>query len=225
MLEGEIVIDKDEKLEAMTGAINRLAHDYNNFLAAVEGYTELILRETPSASQTASDLGEIKTVCDKMAALNKKLLSFARRKSPLTEEINLCELIDQNASYFSKKCQNHIFKVSKNDVFLKGSSDQITELISHLLENACLFSPEKSEIELGCSYEGKNPFLFVRDHGPGFPDNPVRFFYPYETTKSERLGLGLSCAYGIAMRHKAFFRIIKTSEHNEIRTVFEADNG
>ncbi|MEW5950596.1 MAG: HAMP domain-containing sensor histidine kinase [Elusimicrobiota bacterium] len=220
MFEGEKIIEADEKLEAMCSAVNRIAHDYNNFLAAVQGYADLILRDLPQDSQNASDIKEIKSACEKMALFNKKLLCFARRKEPALEEINLSELLDQDSSYFSKKCSNHTLKINKTDSFVKGSSDQIIELLSELIENACIFSPPNSQIEITCGYDSQSPFLSVKDRGPGLGENPIKFFYPYETTKPERQGWGLSKAYGIAVRHKAFFKIIKTKEFNEVRLIF-----
>lgn len=220
MFEGEITIEADEKLEAMCAAVNRIAHDYNNFLAAVQGYADLILRDLPQDSQNAADIKEIKSACEKMSLFNKKLLCFARRKDPALEEMNLSELLEQNFSYFSKKCANHILKINRTDSFVKGASDQITELLSELIENACIFSPNNSQIEIACGYDNQLPFLSVKDRGPGFAENPIKFFYPYETTKPERQGLGLSKAYGIAVRHRAFFKIIKNKEFNEVRLIF-----
>lgn len=222
----EITVEKDEKLEAMAPVISRIAHDYNNFLAAVEGYAELLLRDLPPDSQNAQDVMEIKLSCEKMAAANKKLLAFARRKEPPAEKINLSELMEENYTLFSKNCGKSSLNLKAENVFLEANREQIRDLISILLSCACKDGAEGSSITLGCCYENKLPCIYAEKSQAYLSADLNRLFYPYETGTSAESGLELSMAYGIAVRHNAYFRII--SEKNGvsgIRVIFRGKNG
>ncbi|GAB4029016.1 MAG: hypothetical protein Fur0012_02660 [Elusimicrobiota bacterium] len=219
----EIIIEKDEKLEAMAPVISRIAHDYNNFLAAVEGYAELLLRDLPPYSQNAQDVQEIKLSCEKMAATNKKLLAFARRKEPPVEKINLSELLEENCAVFSKNCGKSSLNLKAENVFLEGNREQVRDLISILLSCACKDGAEGSSITLGCCYESKMPCIYVEKSQAWLNGDINRLFYPYEPQDQ---GLDLAMAYGIVARHNAYFKII--SEKNGatgIRVIFRGKNG
>lgn len=213
------IVDKDDKLEAMAPVVSRIAHDYNNFLAAVEGYAELILRELPQDSQNAQDVKEIKLSCEKMAAENKKLLSFARRRPPVKEKVNLSDLISEYTPFVCKNFENRKIDIKTENVFLDASVDQVRDLLSALIEYSHRCSTTEKNIEIGCKYEDSSPCLYVKYSGNviGESDLP-HIFYPYKSSGEKDFGLAI--AYGIAVRHNAFFKIKSDRQECEIDVIF-----
>jgi len=213
------IVEKDDKLEAMASVVSRIAHDYNNFLAAIEGYSELLLRELPQGSQNVQDVKEIKLSCEKMAAENKKLLSFARRKQPIREKANLSDLISEHMPSIYKNFENRKINIKTENVFLDASRDQIKDLLSALIEYSHKHSAPGKSLEIGCKYENSFPCIYVKYSGNRIKESDLpRLFYPYESSSEKDFGLAI--AYGIAIRHNAFFKIKSSQEESEINVIF-----
>jgi two-component system cell cycle sensor histidine kinase/response regulator CckA len=87
MLENQLV--QSERVEAVSRLASRMAHDLNNTLMILTGYSEELLTELPAGSALRADVQEILAATDRMSGLTSQLLSFARRQGGAVTEMDL----------------------------------------------------------------------------------------------------------------------------------------
>ena len=87
MLEDQLV--QSERVEAVSRLASRMAHDLNNMLMILTGYSEELLTGLPAGSTLRADVQEILAATDRMSGLTSQLLSFARRQGGAAPEIDL----------------------------------------------------------------------------------------------------------------------------------------
>ena len=87
MLEDQLV--QAERVDAVSRLASRMAHDLNNTLMILTGYSEELLTALPAGSTMRSDVQEILTATERMGGLTSQLLSFTRRQGPVTTEMDL----------------------------------------------------------------------------------------------------------------------------------------
>ncbi|HTW64173.1 MAG TPA: response regulator [Bryobacteraceae bacterium] len=87
MLEDQLV--QAERVEAVSRLASRMAHDMNNTLMILTGYSEELLTALPAGSTLRSDVQEILAATEKMSGFTSQLLSYARRQGPVAEEMEL----------------------------------------------------------------------------------------------------------------------------------------
>ena len=80
---------QSQKLEAIGRLAGGVAHDFNNMLTAIGGYTALALDQAPTSSSLEGDLDEIRKATDRAALLTRQLLAFSRKQVLLPELLNL----------------------------------------------------------------------------------------------------------------------------------------
>lgn len=204
-------LEKDSYLEAMAEPIGRIAHDYNNIIAAVEGYCELALNGLEEGSQIYRDINEIKQVVEEAAKFNRQLLFFSRRKNITKEEVDLSYFIESNK--YEEYVSPFTLKFELESVKAAINKEQINDLIMILLKNAMEASSTQGIIKIKTGRD-IYPFISITDFGTGIKkENLSKIFYPYFTDKQGHRGLGLSLAYGIISRHNA--KIIVNTEYGK----------
>ena len=80
---------QSQKLEAIGRLAGGVAHDFNNMLTAIGGYTALALDQAPAGSALDGDLDEIRKATDRAALLTRQLLAFSRKQVLMPELLNL----------------------------------------------------------------------------------------------------------------------------------------
>ncbi len=197
-----------------------VAHELGTPLNVVSGRAGLIASGKLSDDDIAGSAATIKAEADRMTAIIRKLLDFARRNTPQRSPADLnCvarETVDL-LSALARKRQVEIV-VHTDDEPLVSSVDvgQIQQVLTNLIMNAVAAMPEggRIDVKLNCvratspddAEAGEADFvcLAVRDEGTGIaPEHVDQIFEPFFTTKDvgEGTGLGLSIAYGIVQEH------------------------
>lgn len=213
---------RSQRMEAFGQLAGGVAHDFNNFLTTILGYSDLLLTERAVHGTVANHISEIRDAADRAAALTNQLLAFSRRQAlePTVLEVNslvtqversLLPLLGENISI---ECDLHHLKEGAH---VKADEGQLTQIILNLAVNARDAMPHggrltiaTSVLELGpddpattCAGElgpGEYVVLTVRDNGTGMTDEvKARLFEPFFTTRgsTQRSGLGLATSYGI----------------------------
>jgi CheY-like chemotaxis protein len=219
-------------MEAFGQLAGGVAHDFNNFLTTILGYSDLLLEERHIKGNLAEHVTEIRAAAGRASALTQQLLAFSRKQplEPVTVEVNsivtnlersLLRLIGENISVV---CDVH---QEKEGAHIKADPSQLTQIILNLAVNArdampnggelaiktgvCeLDATKKSLFSCGECVVGKFVVITIADNGTGMTEEvKAHLFEPFFSTKTdhERSGLGLATCYGIVHQSGGHLRV------------------
>ncbi|MGA1823661.1 MAG: two-component system sensor histidine kinase NtrB [bacterium] len=210
----------DEKMEAMERLAGCMAHDFNNILTSILGYSELILNTVDEDNPMREDINEIREAGKRAASITQQLLIFSSKQELLREEVNLTTAINSMARKLQSLAGKKIMLSIEADPHVDtifADRKQIEQVIMNFAINACdamidggnLIINIKNETIPSYSPE-KFVCIMVEDNGIGMTDGTIaRIFEPFFSTskKKNRSGLGLSTAYGIIKKHKGWIEV------------------
>ena len=198
-----------EKMAAVGQLVSGVAHEVNNPLAAILGFTDLLLESQELPESARDSLRVILQEAERTKVIVQNLLSFARQMPAQRQPVQLNAVLRRTLQLRSYDFVSHgleiVQRLSEDLPEIVGDSHQLQQVFLNILNNAYdalgeTRRPGRIEIE-SCHRDGFVEVLF-RDNGPGiaFPD---RIFDPFFTTKEvgRGTGLGLSICYGIVREH------------------------
>jgi len=205
-----------EKMTGLGQLVAGVAHEINNPLASILGYSQLLMKQ-PFPQAVQKKLLTISSEAERMAKIVRNLLSFARRHAPEKQHQNLNSIIEETLSlkaYHLRSRQIMILKqLDPNLPPTMLDLHQIQQVLINLLNNAeqaMVEAHRGTTIRLATrAVEGRIE-MRVSDDGPGVPPEiQERIFEPFFTTKKEGAGtgLGLSLCYGIVEEHGGKIRV------------------
>jgi two-component system, cell cycle sensor histidine kinase and response regulator CckA len=214
-----------QKLEALGRLAGGIAHDLNNALTAIAGYSELTLNALPGDHPVRDDVDEIRRAAGRATSVTRQLLAFSR-KQPLEPRVfDLNEVVGNLARLLERLLGPEI---QLETVLFGGlppihaDPGQIEQVIINLAVNARDAMPEGGRIALATSVEhiargsgrgaaqippGAYVVLRVADTGHGMSrEVQARVFEPFFTTKpaGKGTGLGLSMVWGTVKQSGGF---------------------
>ena len=210
---------QSQRLEAIGTLAGGVAHEINNPIMGITGYTQLILDEAAPDSPISSYAREITKESARVAAIVKNLLSFARQDTQPSRPANVHDIIADTLLLIKTVIRHDEIDlqvdVPANLPALSCRSEQLRQVIMNLLTNARdalngaypQRDPRKIiQITARTFDENNRPWIriTVADHGPGIPPEiRDRLFDPFFTTKpsGQGTGLGLSISHGIVREH------------------------
>ena len=208
-----------QKMEAVGRLAGGVAHDFNNMLSVIIGYSELLLERADTDGQVRKQCEEIKRAGDRAASLTRQLLAFSRQQVLEPRVLNLNTSVAEIEKMLRRLIGEDIDLRTSLDPTLglvKADPGQIEQVIMNLALNARDAMPgggkliiETSNTELDDEYAlhhppcivGRYVILAVTDSGVGMSqETKARIFEPFFTTKElgKGTGLGLSTVYGVA---------------------------
>ena len=208
-----------QKMEAVGRLAGGVAHDFNNMLSVIIGYSELLLERADTDGQVRKQCEEIKRAGDRAASLTRQLLAFSRQQVLEPRVLNLNTSVAEIEKMLRRLIGEDIDLRTSLDPTLglvKADPGQIEQVIMNLAVNARDAMPkggkliiETSNTELDDEYAlhhppcivGRYVILAVTDSGVGMSqETKARIFEPFFTTKElgKGTGLGLSTVYGVA---------------------------
>jgi two-component system NtrC family sensor kinase len=198
---------RSEKLAAIGQLVAGVAHELNNPLTSIVGYTELISDDIPEGP-ARQKLGKMLREAQRMKRIIENLLRFARQNSLEKKSANLEVLLQDVLALREYHLHNQDIEVQVQIEpglpHVALDEDQFKQILLNLLNNSidALDGNSRKRIRIEASCNNGRVMLSFDDNGNGFTD-VNRVFDPFYTTKpvGKGTGLGLSICYGIVKEH------------------------
>jgi two-component system NtrC family sensor kinase len=200
------------KLAAVGEMAAGIAHELNNPLTTVTGFSELLLDGMPAEAPNRADLELVLKEARRAGEVVRQLLDFARQGDRIRAHADFNQIVQDVIALTS-----HLIRTSGVALSLQlgpglpevlVDRNQLQQVILNLIHNSLQAMPAGGDLEIGTRTEARDgrPWLlcWVRDTGMGIPPQAKdRIFEPFFTTRSDRggTGLGLSVSYGIVTDH------------------------
>jgi PAS domain S-box-containing protein len=225
-LEGQI--RQAQKMEAVGQLAGGVAHDFNNILSAIIGYSHLILEKVEESEPEKKYIEEILKASQRAAALTQGLLAFSRKQAVSLAVIDLSEVIQGNKDFLRRLIREDIelrITCAGEPLSVMADRGQIEQVLMNLVANARDAMPSGGKLSIetqsvtldqefiethGYGKAGAYSMFSVSDSGCGMDKGTQsHIFEPFFTTKEQGqgTGLGLSIAYGIVKKHDGFINI------------------
>ena len=217
------------KMESIGTLAGGIAHNFNNLLMAIRGYTELMLFDLPKDHSHYKMLANIDKQVTSGSRLTSQLIGYAREGKYEVRPVDLNHLIRETVDTFAmtRKEIRTRFDLMEQLPGIVADQGQIEQILMNLCVNAADAMPQGGDLSFttfvashenigGDSYEpkaGQYVCLSVGDTGTGMDERILpHIFEPFFTTKdvSRGTGLGLASTYGIVKAHGGY--INATSE-------------
>jgi signal transduction histidine kinase len=198
---------QSEKLAALGELVGGAAHELNNPLTALMGYSEL-LAATPLSDSQRSMVDKISQQVRRTKSLIGSLLSFARQVPGEKTRVDITAIAKTAIKLVQPQLHTHRVEVRTELATdlppVVGDSNQLLQVCVHIANNAVQALDEVGGgvVTVVTKLDGSNVVLEFSDNGPGARE-PERVFDPFYTTKpvGHGTGLGLSACYGIVQEH------------------------
>lgn len=207
MLQAKLV--HAEKMAAVGQLVSGVAHEVNNPLTAILGFTDLLM-ENPDLHESArKDLRVVLQEAQRTKQIVQNLLSFARQMPPQRKPVQLNVILRRTVQLRAYDLHNHGVQVDEQFdqelPYVIGDSHQLQQVFLNILNNAydaVRDTGRPARIEIMTTRAGKFVEVSFCDNGYGI-SHPERIFDPFFTTKEigKGTGLGLSICYGIVHEH------------------------
>lgn len=217
-----------QKMEAVGRLAGGVAHDFNNRLTAIQGFTDLLLKRHQEDAQQQYYLEQIKIASERAAELTRQLLTFSRKQVLHPKILHLNETASDWANLVRVLLGENIavHLILGSDIGLvKADPGQLEHVVMNLALNACDAMPnggdftiETTDLEISDLQARFDPTippgeyvrLLIRDNGSGMSEETLaHLFEPFFTTKErgKGTGLGLFTAYGIIKQSGGFVEV------------------
>jgi PAS domain S-box-containing protein len=219
----ESQLRQSQKLEALGQLAGGVAHDFNNVLAAMSGYAQLVHEDLAEDDPRRRDLEEILKAGERAANITRQLLAFSKPQVPTPVRLDLVEVVHELSGMLRALLPATIALRLSPDrdsppVEVVADRNQIELVITNLVVNARDAMPTGGTLSVDVRPETASTteptaVLEVRDGGTGMtPEVQRRVFEPFFTTKEpgRGTGLGLATVHGIVQRHSGSIGIAST---------------
>lgn len=217
-----------QKMESVGRLAGGVAHDYNNVLSVIIGFTELAMDDLDSTGPVCANLKEVLTAAKRATDITRQLLAFARKQAIVPKVLDLNENVESMLKMLRHLIGEDIdlaWAPGVNLWSVKMDPSQIDQILANLCVNArdAIEGVGKVTIETGkvtfdiayCAdhvgfVAGQFVLLAISDNGCGMDKEILEnIFEPFFTTKGvdRGTGLGLATVYGITKQNNGFINV------------------
>jgi len=227
------------KMEAIGKLTSGIAHDYNNMLGVIMGFSELLAEQAKGHPKFIEYIDNISHAAKRATKLTQQLLSISRKRINYTEATFINDILNNNEQILAKTLTLRI-KLSLNlaedlwQTFI--DSGCLEDAILNLSINAMHAMPEGGELEITTSNFhagsldaqvlniplGDYVKLTITDTGIGMTDDVIsHIFDPFYSTKGEKgTGLGLSQVYNFVNQSKGAIKVYSEPGHGTCFSIY-----
>lgn len=226
----EVELRRTQRMESIGTLAAGVAHDFNNLITVIKGYSQLVM-EDPSAPSAPAQMKEIDAAATKAESLTRQLLAFSRQQVMQPRVTSLNEIVKGIEKMLRRLIGSDIeFVVLLASTLqtVRVDPGQIEQVIMNLAANARDAMPGGGKLTLSTTntfFEstksqdgffapaGNYVMLSVADSGEGMDEaTQARMFEPFFTTKptGRGTGLGLSTVYGITKQSAGYIKVLSS---------------
>jgi PAS domain S-box-containing protein len=225
-------IRQAEKMESLGRLAGGIAHDFNNILAAILGYSELVLTDVPARSEAADNIEQVLRASRRARDLVRQILAFSRKSevttAPLDVRFALRDALRLLRASLPATVELHE-RIAESPLMVASEASQISQIVLNLGTNAEYAMRRRGFGRLDVTLDGVNiggvvgralgipagryVRLVMQDNGEGIPEEVLpKVFEPFFTTKEigEGTGMGLAVVHGIVTAHGGAHRVEST---------------
>jgi len=216
----EAELSQSQKLESLGQLAAGVAHDFNNILSIISGYTLMAKTHLSEEDEKLNGyLIKVEAASERGAALTHKMLTFSRHKIFSESVVNVCDVLTEQAvllkPLLGAMVKLNIDLPEGGSANIRGNMDSFEQIIMNLAVNARDAMPYGGDLDISVSLCGADEIPFgsygdvecvryvrvcVADHGMGMEaETLARVFDPFFSTKEQGkgTGLGMSIVYGL----------------------------
>ena len=238
---------QSQKMEAVGALAGGIAHNFNNILVGIMGYSEFLLSRKSEQNHDYKALKTIHEGAIRASLLTRELLNVARRGEYRPTKINLNHVVEKTLPLITGTFDKSIeieTHLADELMLIEGDSNQLEQSLLNICINARDAMQDSGKIiietynqELDSEFmrthidtqEGDYVVLSVTDTGIGIPNDIKEYiFEPFFTTKGEKggTGMGLSTVYGVVKNHGGVITVYsEEGEGSSFRLYFPARKG
>jgi two-component system cell cycle sensor histidine kinase/response regulator CckA len=221
-------LQQAQKMESVGRLAGGVAHDYNNMLSVILGFTELAMDKLDPSERVYADLKEILRAAKRSAEITRQLLAFARKQTTEPKVLDLNQVVETMLKMLRRLIGEDIdlsWRPGNQLWPIKIDPSQLEQVMANLCVNARdaivgvgKITLETSTITIDDAYcvdhagfsPGEFALLAVSDDGCGMDRGTLdNIFEPFFTTKKagQGTGLGLAMVYGIVKQSGGFINV------------------
>ncbi len=207
----EEALFQSEKLKALGVMASGIAHEFNNILAIIKGYAQLLGMKLTDKTELKNGLSTINRATNDGIEIVKRMKDFTsvNKGEPWVENVDIKSSLEQAIAYLrprwrdmaqARKIKYRIDTKGLREVpLVRGTSSELREVLVNILNNALDAMSNGGCITVRTLSDGNSVFAGITDNGKGIPDEEKsQIFDPFFTTRMpEGTGLGMSASYGI----------------------------
>ncbi|MCP4339143.1 MAG: response regulator [Desulfobulbaceae bacterium] len=237
----EIKLKKEQRMKSVGRLAGGVAHDFNNMLGVILGYTDMALSQLKPGQSHYTDFQQIRKAAERSADITRQLLAFASKQIVEPQILDLNQTVEQMCKALRQAIGENIelawlpgydlWRINMDPV-------QVGQILANLCVNARESITDMGKITiktenttLADTYCVGQPWLIpgdyvqltVSDNGCGIDKEMIEnLFEPFFTTKeiSKGAGLGLATVYGAIKQNKGFINVTSEPEQGTTFTIY-----